>query len=160
MAEEKKTPEENGPPEGWAWSHCGIAAPADCHWAARAIWQPRMVDVTVREVRGKALKRPRRESRYDGFIDMVWNRQGCIGDDEEQKKAIVSALNGGLVKRMTEILLQRYVGGDSGEWNMLTSGGFTLVCTPNRSCGYLYMAAYRSRDDDPNRARATAVHEE
>lgn len=82
----------------------------------------------------------------NGAVDMVYDRQGAVGDQEE-RAALVAKLNGGILERA-------FRRAD----NMLTSGelrpterqevvlahedGVKVLANPNGSHGYLYVCAF------------------
>jgi len=152
---------------GWTQSYCGIYARADGNWSGRTIWEPYWEEFLVREVRGRRLKHPRMEQRFNGYISTLPDRQSCVGE-QAAREALCAALNGrrggdgekpvpGLMLRLQELLLKNYVEGSSREWFAVQDSRYTLVATPNGSYGYVYVAAYPTTEGDPNLGRCTAA---
>ncbi len=87
-----------------------------CYWGARAIYR-------------------------DFQIDLVPDRQSCVGSDPKAKEALISWLNRrGLSELRKQVQKSRLRGNESREVHFEDAGFYIEAC-PNASYGYLYIGA-------------------
>ena len=98
--------------------HAAVPVTAKAAWGARAIY------------------------RKGGF-DLVWDRQDMQALEPDDKTALVKVLNGGALDAAQKAFAKAGMSASESRQVTLYEGqGCTLVCNPNASYGYVYLAAW------------------
>jgi hypothetical protein len=78
-----------------------------------------------------------------GGFDLVWDRQDMQALEPDDKTALVKILNGGALEAAQKAFAKAGLSsGDSKLVTLYEGDGCTMVCNPNGSYGYVYLAAW------------------
>jgi hypothetical protein len=95
-------------------------------------------------------------------IDLVWDRQGTRGaeDHRNELQAFCDKLNGTVLKvafdRACSLLRDRKMEmHEEGLFTLYDNDGVKVMGNTNGSCGYLYVIAFPTEEDDESESRST-----
>jgi len=128
-------------------------------WGARAIYKLERYETKFKRG-GKFVQR----SKLDASIDILWDRQGFAAfaedgtpistDARDKQDNPVTApdvlklqkwINKKGMAKLRAACVKQYLSGDSADVVTIEEGLFTLVASPRRSYGYLYIGAWLRR---------------
>ena len=76
----------------------------------------------------------------DSYVDIVWNRQGCIGSPEAINRLTIK-LNSGVLDKFRTILNNGYIFEQDETIDEIPVDGVVFYCSTMMSYGYLYITA-------------------